>query len=47
LDSERSAYWKFVLDAATKYRHAFGTAITLAIMGHHFRMITDNLCNAE
>jgi radical SAM superfamily enzyme YgiQ (UPF0313 family) len=46
-DSQRSAYWKFFLDAATKYRYAFGTAITLAIMGHHFRMITDNLCNAE
>jgi radical SAM superfamily enzyme YgiQ (UPF0313 family) len=47
LDSERSSYWKFLLDAATKYRHTFGTAITLAIMGHHFRAITDNLCNAE
>jgi radical SAM superfamily enzyme YgiQ (UPF0313 family) len=47
LDSERSSYWKFLLDAATKYRHAFGTAVTLAIMGHHFRAITDNLCNAE
>jgi radical SAM superfamily enzyme YgiQ (UPF0313 family) len=47
LDSERASYWKFVLDAATKYRHSFGTAITLAIMGYHFRAITDNLCNAE
>ena len=47
LDSERSSYWKFVLDAATKYRHTFGTAMTLAIMGYHFRMITDHLCDAE
>jgi radical SAM superfamily enzyme YgiQ (UPF0313 family) len=47
LDSERSSYWKFFLDAATKYRYAFGTAITLAIMGHHFRVITEDLCNAE
>jgi radical SAM superfamily enzyme YgiQ (UPF0313 family) len=47
LDSERSSYWKFFLDAATTYRHSFGTAITLAIMGHHFRMITDALCSAE
>jgi hypothetical protein len=47
LDSQRSSYWKFFLDAATKYRYAFGTAITLAIMGHHFRMITADLCNAE
>ena len=47
LDSQRSSYWKFFLDAATKYRYAFGTAMTLAIMGHHFRIITADLCNAE
>jgi len=45
LDSERCSYWKFLLDAATKYRHSFGTAVTLAIMGYHFRMITDEMCN--
>ncbi len=39
----RTDYWKFFFDAATRYRHAFGTAITLAIMGHHFQIITQNV----
>jgi radical SAM superfamily enzyme YgiQ (UPF0313 family) len=38
-DSRRS-YWKFFLEAATRYRHAFDTAITLAIMGYHFQTLT-------
>ena len=46
-DSARASYWKFFLEAATKYRHAFGTAITLAIMGYHFRVMTDNICQGE
>jgi radical SAM superfamily enzyme YgiQ (UPF0313 family) len=43
----RTDYWKFFFDAATRYRHAFGTAITLAIMGYHFQMITQNVLEAE
>jgi hypothetical protein len=38
-DSRRS-YWKFFLEAATRYRSSFDTAITLAIMGYHFQTLT-------
>ena len=46
-DSARSSYWRFVLDAATRYRHAFDTAITLAIMGYHFQKLTERVCEVE
>jgi radical SAM superfamily enzyme YgiQ (UPF0313 family) len=47
LEGQRSSYWKFVYDAATRYRHAFGTAITLAIMGYHFEKITEKVLHSE
>jgi radical SAM superfamily enzyme YgiQ (UPF0313 family) len=37
---QRWSYWKFFAAAATRYRHSFGTAMTLAIMGHHFQVMT-------
>ncbi len=40
LGDSRASYWKFFLEAATRYRHAFDTAITLAIMGYHFQKLT-------
>jgi len=43
----RGAYWKFLFDAATHYRHAFGTAMTLAIMGYHLQTITRQVLDAE
>jgi len=45
-DSRRS-YWKFFLEAATRYRHTFDTAITLAIMGYHFQTLTRDVCEAD
>jgi hypothetical protein len=42
----RAKYWKFLFDAATRYRHAFGTAVTLAIMGYHLQVITRQVCEA-
>ena len=47
LGQQRSSYWKFIYDAATRYRHAFGTAITLAIMGYHFEKITEKVLNPD
>jgi len=44
LGEARASYWKFFLQAATRYRHAFDTAITLAIMGHHFQTLTRVIC---
>ena len=35
------------LEAATRYRHVFDRAITLAIMGHHFEKLTQIVCGPE
>ena len=40
LGESRTSYWKFLIEAAMRYRHAFDTAMTLAIMGYHFEMLT-------
>ena len=40
LGESRGSYWKFFLEAATKYRYAFDRAIMLAIMGYHFQTLT-------
>ena len=40
----RASYWKFLIAAATRYRHAFGTAVTLAILGYHFNAVTEEAC---
>jgi len=37
---QRWSYWKFFAAAATRYRHSFGTAMTLAVMGYHFQVMT-------
>ncbi|MGH9787668.1 MAG: B12-binding domain-containing radical SAM protein [Candidatus Acidiferrales bacterium] len=47
LGESRGSYWKFFLEAATRYRHAFDTAITLAIMGYHFQTLTRDVCQPE
>src|ERR1022692_417421 len=44
LGKSRASYWKFLLQAATRYRHAFDTAVTLAIMGYHFETLTGIVC---
>ena len=44
LGNARASYWKFLIDAATRYRHAFGTAVTLAILGYHFYTVTEEAC---
>lgn len=47
LGEDRWSYWKFFIEAATRYRHAFDRAITLAIMGHHFHTLTQVICGPE
>ena len=47
LGNARASYWMFLIDAATRYRHAFGTAITLAIMGYHFNAVTEKVCQTD
>jgi radical SAM superfamily enzyme YgiQ (UPF0313 family) len=43
---QRWSYWKFLLEAATRYRHCFGAAMTLAVMGYHFEIITRKISKA-
>jgi radical SAM superfamily enzyme YgiQ (UPF0313 family) len=47
LTSGRTAYWKLFFEALAKYPRAFGTAITLAMMGHHFQTITRSVCGED
>ncbi len=39
----RWSYWKFVAAAATRYRRSFGAAMSLAVMGYHFQVMTRKL----
>jgi len=43
LGRQRWSYWKFLLTAATRYRRCFGAAMTLAVMGYHFQVMTRKL----
>jgi radical SAM superfamily enzyme YgiQ (UPF0313 family) len=47
LTQGRTSYWKFFLQAATRYRYAFDTAITLDVMGYHFHTLTRAVLQAE
>jgi radical SAM superfamily enzyme YgiQ (UPF0313 family) len=40
---QRWSYWKFMLTVATRYRHCVGAAMTLAVMGYHFQVMTRRL----
>ena len=43
---QRWSYWKFLLAVATRYRHCVGVAMTLAVMGYHFQVMTRRLSEA-
>ncbi|MGH9452544.1 MAG: B12-binding domain-containing radical SAM protein [Terriglobia bacterium] len=47
LGQSRTSYWKFFLEAATRYRDVFDEAMTLAVMGFHFQVLTRQICDAE
>ncbi len=40
-DQDRMEYWKFLVRAWRTNRKAFSEAVTLAIMGYHFRKVTE------
>ena len=40
LGESRISYWKFVAAAATRHRESFGAAMTMAVMGYHFQVMT-------
>ena len=39
----RWSYWRFLLTVATRFRHCVGPAMTLAVMGYHFQVMTSRL----
>jgi radical SAM superfamily enzyme YgiQ (UPF0313 family) len=43
---QRRSYWKFLLTVSTRYRRCFGAAMTLAVMGYHFQVMTRRLSSA-
>jgi len=43
---QRWSYWKFLAAAATRYRRCFGAAMTLAVMGYHFQVMTRRMSEA-
>ena len=43
---QRWSYWKFLMTVATRYRHCLGPAMTLAVMGYHFQVMTQRLSRA-
>jgi radical SAM superfamily enzyme YgiQ (UPF0313 family) len=43
---QRWSYWKFLLAVATRYRHCVGAAMTLAVMGYHFQVMTRRISKA-
>jgi radical SAM superfamily enzyme YgiQ (UPF0313 family) len=40
LGKSRASYWKFVAAAATRHPQYFGAAMTMAVMGYHFQVMT-------
>jgi radical SAM superfamily enzyme YgiQ (UPF0313 family) len=47
LGKSRLSYWKFLASAATRHRRSFGAAMTMAVMGYHFQIITEQILKAE
>jgi radical SAM superfamily enzyme YgiQ (UPF0313 family) len=43
LGKSRASYWKFLLAAATRHRKSFGAAMTMAVMGYHFQVMTERV----
>jgi radical SAM superfamily enzyme YgiQ (UPF0313 family) len=44
---QRWSYWKFLLTVAAHYRHCVGAAMTLAVMGYHFQVMTRKLSGSK
>jgi radical SAM superfamily enzyme YgiQ (UPF0313 family) len=43
LDRGRLSYWKFLLSTALRYPSSLGVAMTLAVKGYHFQVMTERL----
>jgi hypothetical protein len=47
LDRGRLSYWKFLLTTALRYPTSLGVAMTLAVKGYHFQVMTERLMELE
>ncbi len=47
LGKSRTSYWRFVVTAATRHRRYFGAAMTMAVMGYHFQIMTQRLLDTS
>jgi radical SAM superfamily enzyme YgiQ (UPF0313 family) len=47
LSSGRLSYWRFVLSTALHTPRSFGVAMTLAVKGYHFQIMTQRLLEQE
>jgi radical SAM superfamily enzyme YgiQ (UPF0313 family) len=43
---QRRSYWSFLITVLQRYRYCIGTAMTLAVMGYHFQVMTRKLTEA-
>jgi radical SAM superfamily enzyme YgiQ (UPF0313 family) len=43
----RLSYWRFMLTTALRYPRSFGVAMTLAVKGYHFHIMTERLLEQE
>jgi radical SAM superfamily enzyme YgiQ (UPF0313 family) len=43
LHRSRGSYWRFLFAAVTRHRRSFGAAMTMAVMGYHFQVVTEHL----
>ncbi len=45
--NSRVSYWKFLFTAATRHRRSFFAAMTMAVMGYHFQVMSKRLAKGE
>jgi radical SAM superfamily enzyme YgiQ (UPF0313 family) len=43
-DRERSKFWRYMARVAASHRETFARAVILAVMGYHFRKLTEDYC---
>jgi len=43
----RRSYWRFMLTTAVRYPRSFGVAMTLAVKGYHFQVMTERLLEQQ
>jgi len=47
LSNGRFSYWRFILSTALHTPRSFGVAMTLAVKGYHFHIMTERLLEQD